>query len=154
MFDCKKIKVKYTNSSTMIDTEKDNSAARLELRNKIIRTASQAFRSNGIKCITMDEIAASLSMSKRTLYEIFEDKETLLRECILADHDELIAFIGEVMKEAKNVLEVILVCYKKNIERFHETNKQFFEDIKKYPRVYDLIKEFKTRDTDSTIAFL
>ena len=66
----------------MIENVKENSQ-RGELRDRIIETASEAFTAHGIKSITMDDIAASLSISKRTLYEVFQDKESLLTECIL-----------------------------------------------------------------------
>ena len=55
---------------------------RPELRERIIETAVKAFAAQGIKSITMDDIATSLGISKRTLYEVFPDKETLLEECI------------------------------------------------------------------------
>ena len=53
------------------------SPARKALRERIIRTAYASFTKKGIKAITMDDIANLLSISKRTLYEIFRDKETL-----------------------------------------------------------------------------
>lgn len=126
---------------------------RMELRDRIIEKATESFTTNGIKSITMDDIAASLGISKRTLYEVFRDKESLLAECILKDQQELNIFLAEVNANSKNVLEVILICYQRSIERFHRTNKQFFEDIKKYPKVYNLMKSFRDRDSDSTIEF-
>lgn len=126
---------------------------RMELRDRIIEKATESFTTNGIKSITMDDIAASLGISKRTLYEVFRDKESLLAECILKDQQELNNFLAEVNANSKNVLEVILICYQRSIERFHRTNKQFFEDIKKYPKVYNLMKGFRDRDSDSTIEF-
>ena len=48
---------------------------RPELRERIIETAVKAFAAQGIKSITMDDIATSLGISKRTLYEVFPDKE-------------------------------------------------------------------------------
>lgn len=137
----------------MADIEKENIITRLELRNKIIETADKAFSENGIKVVTMDDIATSLSISKRTLYETFADKETLLRECVLKRQEEMVVFLCETMRNAKNVLEVILLCYLKSIERFHNTNKQFFEDIKKYPRVHELLKGYRQKDVDGTVAF-
>lgn len=101
----------------------------------------------------MDDVAALLGISKRTLYEVFQDKETLLRECILKDQQEMNLFLGEVYARATNVLEVILVCYQRSIETFHKTNKRFFEDIKKYPKVYEIMKNYRDRDSDSTVAF-
>lgn len=41
---------------------------RPELRERIIETAVKAFAAQGIKSITMDDIATSLGISKRTLY--------------------------------------------------------------------------------------
>lgn len=136
----------------MTEHIKENSQ-RVELRDKIIVTATESFTTKGIKSITMDDIAASLGISKRTLYEIFRDKESLLAECILKDQQELNNFLAEVNANSKNVLEVILICYQRSIERFHRTNKQFFEDIKKYPKVYNLMKNFRDKDSDSTIEF-
>ena len=116
---------------------------RVELRDRIIVKATEAFTLHGIKSITMDDIATSLGISKRTLYEVFEDKETLLREVILEN----------LLAESTNVLEVILVCFQKSIEMFHQTNKRFFEDLKKYPHVFNMVKKNRDKDSESTIAF-
>ena len=105
-------------------------ASRLELRERIVGTAVTAFSTHGIKSITMDDIAASLGISKRTLYEVFPDKETLLEECILKEQRETDVFIKGVLTTSSNVLEVLLKCYLRSIEKFHATNKKFFEDIK------------------------
>lgn len=51
-----------------------HSASRSELRERIIQTAVESFSAHGIKSITMDDIAASLGISKRTLYEVFPTK--------------------------------------------------------------------------------
>ena len=45
---------------------------RPELRERIIDTAVEAFSAHGIKSITMDDIATSLGISKRTLYAIHQ----------------------------------------------------------------------------------
>ena len=49
-------------------------SARRELKEKIIEAAGLLFAEHGIKGITMDDIAASFGISKRTLYEVFADK--------------------------------------------------------------------------------
>lgn len=136
----------------MNDNEKESSS-RMELRDRIMAKAIESFTTHGIKCITMDDIAASLGISKRTLYEVFADKESLLLECVLKEQREMTEFLAEVHARATNVLEVILVCYQRSIETFHRTNKRFFEDIKKYPKVYEVMKKYRERDSDSTVAF-
>lgn len=136
----------------MSDNAKETSS-RTELRDRIIVKAMEAFALHGIKSITMDDIATSLGISKRTLYEVFEDKETLLKEVLLKNQADRNEFLDKLVSESTNVLEVILVCFQKSIEVFHKTNKRFFEDIKKYPSVYDMMKSNRDKESESTIAF-
>ena len=93
---------------------------RPELRERIIDTAVEAFSAHGIKSITMDDIATSLGISKRTLYEVFSDKETLLEECILKGQKEGDEFLKNVLATSGNVLEVLLKFYQRSIEQFHQ----------------------------------
>lgn len=130
-----------------------HSTSRVELRERIILAAVELFTTNGIKSITMDEIAASLGISKRTLYEVFPDKETLLEECILKSQKDGDIFVKGVIETSGNVLEVLLRCYQWSIERFHATNKKFFEDIKKYPKSYQLMKNNRNRSSEDTVNF-
>lgn len=130
-----------------------HSTSRVELRERIILAAVELFTTNGIKSITMDEIAASLGISKRTLYEVFPDKETLLEECILKSQKDGDIFVKGVIETSSNVLEVLLRCYQWSIERFHATNKKFFEDIKKYPKAYRLMKNNRNRSSEDTVNF-
>ncbi len=130
-----------------------HSTSRVELRERIILAAVELFTTNGIKSITMDEIAASLGISKRTLYEVFPDKETLLEECILKSQKDGDIFVKGVIETSGNVLEVLLRCYQWSIERFHATNKKFFEDIKKYPKAYQLMKNNRNWSSEDTVNF-
>lgn len=50
----------------------------METKDQIIRGAGELFMRYGLKSITMDEIARHLSMSKKTLYQHFRDKDALL----------------------------------------------------------------------------
>lgn len=125
------MKTAVTNMEKRMMTEHGKDASqRVELRERIIMTATEAFTSKGIKCITMDDIAAALGISKRTLYEVFADKESLLKECILKMQTDRDSYLQEVYEQSHNVLEVILAVFQKSIEMFHKTNKRFFEDIK------------------------
>ncbi|MBP5328237.1 MAG: TetR/AcrR family transcriptional regulator [Bacteroidales bacterium] len=60
-----------------------------EARKKIVETAIDMFNKYGCKSVTMDQIASTLHISKRTLYENFDNKETLLLECLTQVHKEL-----------------------------------------------------------------
>lgn len=136
----------------MMEHGKDASQ-RAELRERIIMTSTEAFTSKSIKCITMDDIAAALGISKRTLYEVFADKETLLKESILKIQQDRDKYLQEVYEHSSNVLEVILAVFQKSIEIFHKTNKRFFEDIKKYPKVYAMMQDRQDSDSEKTMFF-
>lgn len=125
-------------------------SSREELRERIILEALEAFRMHGIKAITMDDIANSLKISKRTLYEIFADKESLLRESMIYHQYRSRKALKEMVEHSDNVLEVILKCFRGSIEAYQSANAKFFEDIKKYPKVHALAKD--SREADNTIV--
>ncbi len=50
----------------------------MDQKERIIEQAMHMFVSQGIKSVRMDDIAQQLGVSKRTLYEMFGDKEGLL----------------------------------------------------------------------------
>ena len=130
-----------------------DASQRAELRERIVVTATEAFTSKGIKSITMDDIAAALGISKRTLYEVFSDKESLLKVCILKAQADRDKYLQQIFEESHNVLEVILAVFQKSIEVFHKTNKRFFEDIKKYPKVYEMMRARQDSDSEKTMSF-
>jgi AcrR family transcriptional regulator len=57
-------------------------------RKRILEAAYRLFRRRGYSRVTMDEIAATARLTKRTLYHHFESKDRLLTE-VLADQHEL-----------------------------------------------------------------
>lgn len=50
----------------------------METTEKILRGAEELFMRYGIKSITMDEIAKHLGISKKTIYQFFEDKDEIV----------------------------------------------------------------------------
>ena len=68
------------------------------IKEQIMLTAFDLFSEHGIKNVSMDDIAHNASISKRTLYELFEDKETLLTECINLSYTK--RFIKQAIHEA------------------------------------------------------
>ena len=50
----------------------------MDNRDRIIEGAAELFKTYGMRSVTMDFLANHLGMSKRTIYEIFSDKDELL----------------------------------------------------------------------------
>ena len=51
---------------------------RQNLKEKILQVATVLFYRHGIRQVRMDDISNNLRISKRTLYEIYDNKEVLL----------------------------------------------------------------------------
>lgn len=51
-------------------------------KEEIIRTTQDLITRNGIRAVRVDEIAQRLGISKRTLYEMFADKNDLISACL------------------------------------------------------------------------
>lgn len=49
-----------------------------EAYEELLESITDILLRNGLKATTMDSIAASLQMSKRTLYEIFDNKSQMV----------------------------------------------------------------------------
>lgn len=126
---------------------------RNDLRERIIEMARIAFRERGIKGLKMDELAAQLGISKRTLYEVFEDKEALLVACIQQNQANGEQFMQEVTQTSNNVLEIILRGYKRSIEITQNTNPKFIEELSKYPKAYEAMTNRHNSDAQRTMNF-
>lgn len=104
----------------------------MEIREKIIEEAGKLFVQHGTKSVTMDAIAQSLGISKRTIYENFKDKDALLSnflsESILTHKKSAI----EIMNNSKNVIEALFSFGEYNSNVYKQINPCFFSDIKKY----------------------
>ncbi|MBQ3960991.1 MAG: TetR/AcrR family transcriptional regulator, partial [Muribaculaceae bacterium] len=50
--------------------------------NRIIKESRALLKKIGASSMTMDMVARNCGISKRTLYEIFPDKKTLIKTCI------------------------------------------------------------------------
>jgi AcrR family transcriptional regulator len=53
-----------------------------EVKERILKNSEELFLQFGYSKVTMDEIAASIGMSKKTLYKFFTSKEALIKEMI------------------------------------------------------------------------
>jgi len=137
----------------MHESGKNLNIVKSELKARIIAEAMKAFTTKGIKGVTMDDIAADLGISKRTLYETFADKETILIECVKQQEKDKEIFSAKILAESDNVLEVILKFYEATIETYHKVDIRFFEDIKKYPKVNELLRQSSEKNHSEVIAF-
>lgn len=113
---------------------------RRELKGRILEVAMREFKRKGVRSVKMDDIARILSISKRTLYEIYSDKQELLLEGIRQEermHDEHISKFAS----GKGAIDILMEFYRMQINQIGDVNPLFYDDVKKYKMVRDYIRE-------------
>lgn len=100
----------------------------------------------GIKSITMDEVARHCNISKKTIYQYFPDKDSLVKEIMEVHMKEDICLINALTQQNCSALEEVLKIsefMKKDIAEIHPS---VLFDLKKYhSAAYEVFE--KHRDT-------
>ena len=89
----------------------------------------------------MDDIAIALSISKRTLYEIFKDKEDLLLEIMRVHYVQMKEFSETVSAREGNVLEKLFVVLQHNLNDMRKVSKGFIQELQRYPHVIEFMRD-------------
>lgn len=105
---------------------------KLELRERIVRTATTLFQRDGIKQVRMDDVASQLGISKKTLYSVFADKEAILLEVVKLTSTAFCEGMRNTLNQSSNVLEQIYLLYKRVIEHCREVSPLFFIELMRY----------------------
>lgn len=93
----------------------------------------------GFKAIRMDDIATQLGISKRTIYEIFGDKETLIMECVLYYRKHVQNKKSNMMSKASNIIEEFVFMFQ-DWEEVVENNYKLMMSLQRfYPNVHQKI---------------
>ena len=114
---------------------------------KVVAHVSQMIKTLGVKSVRMDDVAAGMGMSKRTLYEMFGDKEELLCQSIIHLLRTRQRSISEQVTDCENMLEVLLKSVRLlgGNGQVGEMDKRLAVNLKKfYPNVYDKVKREHT----------
>lgn len=122
-----------------------------EVHRLITEKALELFTQKGIKDVKMDDIASILSMSKRTIYEQFADKEQLLLEALKLHNKRMRDKTREKIRKAKHVLDIVLTMYTMYFESIKSVNIKFFKELERYPKI---CKRNTERDQKNDKKFL
>ena len=114
------------------------------LREKIVHHVWQMIITMCIKAVRMDDVANVMGMSKRTLYEMFGDKEELLYESIVHHREKMHRVLKERADVCDNVLEMVLICFLEIFSHWVDSEWRLMHNMKKfYPKIFDrLCKTF------------
>lgn len=119
-------------------------------REMILDHAMNMFVKQGVKAVRMDDIARELSVSKRTLYELFEDKEELLYQSILRFTKLGAERRQEQLKNIDNRLEA-MICALRDMMSHAPTSSRLRRNMQRfYPAVHTRLEhEFNLRQNQT-----
>jgi AcrR family transcriptional regulator len=114
-----------------------------EIADRIVLAARAHFFAHGFRGVTMDDLAAELGMSKKTLYSQFPSKTELLRAVLLAKfrsvETDLEAVVTDSADDASASLHRLLACMQRHTA---EIQPPFVRDIRREtPELFQLIEE-------------
>lgn len=128
---------------------------RQELKGRILKESIKEFKRNGIKQVKMDDIASKLSISKRTLYEIYPNKEKLLLEGLRAEHEamntEMMTFMAA---RNRSVIDVLVQFFKVQMKSFASMSPLYFSDIHKFPSAVSYLSTLHEESLAKSREFL
>lgn len=109
----------------------------MELKDRIIEEATRMFAEEGIKSVRMDDIATACGISKRTLYEIFSDREDVIRQSLRYHVQRYEKLVSERLVSAENVIDEFWILFGHG-SGFREKNRIVMKDLVKfYPQIFE-----------------
>jgi AcrR family transcriptional regulator len=116
----------------------------METWERLIKGAREMFFRYGVKAITMDDIAKQLGISKKTIYQFFPNKDSLICEVsrtFLKEQEETVALLAE---QSRDPVDEILKLAEHMAVTFQNMNPSLLFEIEKYhPSAYKIYLQHK-----------
>ena len=124
-----------------------------QMKEDILKTAADLFLTYGFKSVTMDDIANALGMSKKTIYQYFENKNILVEATTLYMFDLISKGIENITAQENNPIEEVY-----EIKRFlmthlkDEKSSPQYQLQKYYPKIFESLKSKQFCIMDSCVT--
>jgi len=104
----------------------------MEIKDRILNHATTLFLRNGIKSVSMDDIAASMAMSKKTLYKWFENKDQIVLATMEQHLSRVQGECGSLGSNASSAVEEMMRITAWADQQFSGIHPGIFFDLQKY----------------------
>ncbi len=112
------------------------------MKNQIVQTATDLFLNQGFKSITMDDIAQTMAISKKTIYSHFANKEAIVAVVVDNLFENVSCNIDIICDLKLNPIEEIYEI--KKLVMHHMRNEKaspWYQLRKYYPKIHDSVKK-------------
>lgn len=122
-------------------------------RDRILQGALELFLKYGIRSVSMDDIARHLSISKKTIYQYFIDKDEIVTQATLQYMNHTKGCIEELAKNSKNALDELMRIQNFMRKNMLELNTALLFDLKKYhSKAYQGWVQHKNNDIRESVV--
>lgn len=112
------------------------------MKSRILEKGAQLFFRYGVKSVTMDTIAADLGISKKTIYQHFPDKDSMVFEVVQNFIVQDSAKWDELDRLYSNVIEKMFKSFEMTKDLLTQMNPRLLFEIQKYfPNAFLLFTE-------------
>lgn len=127
----------------------------MKLSDELLEAVITAFNEKGIK-FTMDDIAKYMGISKRTLYEMVEDKEALFFEMVSTVFSEIkkgeLQIVRDSSLDSLAKLKKMLIYLPSKYQTIDF--RQLYELKNQYPKIYAKIQDRLETDWETTFRLI
>jgi TetR/AcrR family transcriptional regulator, cholesterol catabolism regulator len=116
-----------------------------DIRTKVKEAAIEKFVKYGYRRVTTDEIAKEVGISKRTLYEHFENKEEIIKSLIIDEMNNIKNQVEGICDDPeKNIIQKLVALFTVPRKVSDRKNIDLFKDIKNdVPEIIDIMKKYE-----------
>jgi AcrR family transcriptional regulator len=127
-----------------------------EKRQEIVDRVRDLYRQFGIRSVTMDDAVREIGISKKTLYQHFTDKSSLVNAVLECETKERLEEYHDAVNHSSNAIEQMLKFYDLQLKMIKEHNFSMIYDLKKYyPEIHAQFIERKRKGIfEGTLANL
>ena len=125
------------------------------MKEKILEATIKVFNKKGLK-FTMDDIAKELSMSKKTIYTVFRDKESMFGDMVDYCFDRIKESEEEVLcDKGLSTVEKVRKILGVMPEGYMDIDfRQLYSLKEKYPAIYKKVEERLENGWENTLALI
>jgi AcrR family transcriptional regulator len=125
-----------------------------DLKRYIALFAFNEFKRKGVKSVKMDDLASGLGISKRTIYELFEDKEELLVEGLKYDAENTRKALSDILNEGNSFFDSFMKWLSVSISQIRGINCNFLLDLAHYQKVQEYFNQQKNERHENAKYFM
>jgi TetR/AcrR family transcriptional regulator, cholesterol catabolism regulator len=105
---------------------------KMDIKERIQAKADELFMRYGIRSISMDDIAAQLAMSKKTLYQFFADKDELVDAVVDKELKRSQQDCRDCGQQSVDAVDEIFIIMEQIAEQFRNMNPMVLYDLEKF----------------------